>query len=63
MTRKLATIRDRIAERIRRTRRMDVLVRDDFANFGAYDVVGRELRKLVGEGLLVQIVLRCRGRA
>lgn len=55
MTRKPATIRDRIAERIRRTRRMDVFVRDDFADFGAYDVVGRELRKLVGEGLLVQV--------
>src|SRR5260370_5562536 len=55
MTRKPATIRDRIAERIRRTRRTDVFVRDDFADFGAYDVVGRELRNLVGEGLLVQV--------
>ena len=55
MTRKPATIRDRIATRIRRTRRTDVFVRDDFADFGAYDVVGRELRKLAGEGLLVKV--------
>jgi hypothetical protein len=55
MTRKPPTVRDRIAKRIRRTRRMDVFVRDDFADFGAYDVVGRELRKLAGEGLLVKV--------
>jgi hypothetical protein len=55
MTRKPLTIRDRIAERIRRTRKTDVFLREDFAAFGAYDVVGRELRKLVGEGLLVQV--------
>jgi hypothetical protein len=55
MARKLPTIRDRIARRIRRTRRTDVFVRDDFADFGAYDVVGRELRKLAGEGLLVKV--------
>ncbi len=55
MTRRPATIRDRIATRIRRTRRTDVFVRDDFADFGAYDVVGRELRKLAGEGLLVKV--------
>ncbi len=30
-------------------------MRDDFADFGAYDVVGRELRKLAGEGLLVKV--------
>jgi hypothetical protein len=30
--------------RTRHTRRTDVFVRDDFADFGAYDVVGRELR-------------------
>jgi hypothetical protein len=52
---KSVNVRDRIAERIRRTRRRDVFVRDDFADFGAYDVVGRELRKLVGAGLLVQV--------
>jgi len=55
MTRKPPTIRDRIAERIRRTRRRDIFVRDDFADFGAYDVDDRELRKFLGEGLLVQI--------
>jgi Family of unknown function (DUF6088) len=55
MTKKLTTIRDRIAERIRRTRKTDVFLREDFANFGAYDVVGRELRKLVGKGVLVQV--------
>jgi hypothetical protein len=32
-----------------------VFLRDDFADFGAYDVVGREPRKLVGEGVLVQV--------
>jgi hypothetical protein len=55
MTRKPPTIRDRIAKRIRRIRRTDVFVRDDFADFGAYDVIGRELRKLAGEGLLVKV--------
>jgi hypothetical protein len=41
---KPANVRDRIADRIRRTGRRDVFVRDDFADFGAYDVVGCELR-------------------
>lgn len=54
MARKPPTIRDRIAERIR-TRGTDVFSREEFAAFGAYDVIGRELRKLVGEGLLVQV--------
>jgi hypothetical protein len=52
---KPATVRNRIAERVRRTRKTDVFLRDDFGDPGAYDVVGRELRKLVGEGLLVQV--------
>ncbi len=55
MGRKSITVRDRIADRIRRTRKTDVFLRDDFADFGAYDVVGRELRKLVGAGMLVQV--------
>ena len=55
MTRKSVTIRNRIAERIRRTRKTDVFLRQDFANLGAYDVVGRELRKLVRAGVLVQV--------
>jgi len=55
MSRKSITVRDRIVDRIRRTRKTDVFLRDDFADFGAYDVVGRELRKLVGAGMLVQV--------
>ena len=55
MNRKPITVRDRIADRIRRTRKTDVFLRDDFADFGAYDVVGRELRKLVGAGMLVRV--------
>ena len=55
MSRKSITVRDRIVDRIRRTRKTDVFLRDDFADFGAYDVVGRELRKLVGAGTLVQV--------
>jgi len=55
MGRKSITVRDRIVDRIRRTRKTDVFLRDDFADFGAYDVVGRELRKLVGAGMLVQV--------
>jgi hypothetical protein len=55
MIRKPSTIRYRIAERVRRTRKTDVFLRDDFVDLGAYDVVGRELRKLVGEGVLVQV--------
>ncbi len=55
MIRKPLTIRNRIAERIRRTRKTDVFLREDFAAFGAYDVVGRELSRLVSEGLLVRV--------
>jgi hypothetical protein len=55
MRRNAATIRDRIAERIRRTRKTDVFLRPDFADLGAYDVVGRELRNLVRAGVLVQV--------
>lgn len=55
MTRKAATIRERITERIRRTRKTDVFLRPDFADLGAYDVIGRELRKLVRAGVLVQV--------
>jgi len=55
MSRKSITVRGRIVDRIRRTRKTDVFLRDDFADFGAYDVVGRELRKLVGAGMLVQV--------
>ena len=32
-----------------------VSLRGDFADFGAYDVVGRGLGKLVGAGMLVQV--------
>jgi hypothetical protein len=52
---KAATLRNRVAERVRRTRRTSVFSGDDFGDLGAYYVVGRELRKLVGEGLLVQM--------
>jgi hypothetical protein len=52
---KPVTVRNRIAERVRRTRKTDVFSRDDSGDFGTYDVVGRELRKLVGDGLLVPV--------
>ncbi len=52
---KLKTVRYLIADRIRRTRKTDVFLREDFSGFAAYDVVGRELRKLVGEGVLVRV--------
>jgi len=55
MTKKPATIRDRMVERIRRTRKTDVFLRADFADLGAYDVVGRELRRMVSDGLLLQV--------
>lgn len=55
MVRKPATVRSRIVERIRRTRKMDVFLREDFAEFASYDVVGRELRRLVREGVLAQV--------
>ncbi len=32
-----------------------MFLRDDFAGFATYDVIGRELRKLVKEGVLVQV--------
>jgi hypothetical protein len=52
--RKNRTLEQRIAERISR-KRADVFIRDDFAELGGYDQVGRSLRRLVQKGRLVKI--------
>lgn len=55
MKNKLVTVRSRMIERIRRTRKTDVFLRADFADFGNYDVVGRELQRLVRDEVLVRV--------
>ena len=48
------TLIDKIARRIGRMKR-NVFIRDDFADLGGYDQVGRVLRKLVADGRLVRL--------
>jgi Transcriptional regulator, AbiEi antitoxin len=40
---------------IERGRQTGFFLREDFADLGAYDVMGRELRKLVRDGALVRV--------
>ena len=51
---KRKTLEKRIAERIARSR-ADVFLRRDFEDLGAYDQVGRGLRRLAAKGQLVRI--------
>lgn len=48
------TIQDRLETRIKRAKR-SVFMRSDFADIAAYDQVGRGLRNLVRDGLLLII--------
>lgn len=48
------TIQDRIQMRVKRSRR-SVFLRSDFKDVADYDQVGRALRSLVREGLLLKI--------
>lgn len=48
------TLKSRMQDRIRKSRRT-VFLRKDFEALGAYDQVGRALRQLVGQGRLVRI--------
>ena len=48
------TIQDRLETRIKRAKR-SVFLRSDFADIADYDQVGRGLRNLVREGLLLRI--------
>lgn len=50
------TIQDRLETRIKRAKR-SVFMRSDFADIADYDQVGRGLRNLVRDGLLLKIVL------
>ena len=50
----MRTIKQSIARSIKR-RQAEVFVRSDFESFGGYDQVGRALRKLVQEGVLLRI--------
>ena len=48
------TIQDRIQTRVKRSKR-SVFLRSDFKDIADYDQVGRAIRKLVCEGLLMRI--------
>lgn len=48
------TIQDRLVTRIKRSKR-SVFLRADFADIADYDQVGRGLRNLIREGLLLKI--------
>ncbi|MDP5207375.1 hypothetical protein ORI99_10085, partial [Alishewanella sp. SMS9] len=48
------TIQDRIQTRVKRSKR-SVFLRSDFTDIADYDQVGRGLRSLVQEGLLLKI--------
>jgi hypothetical protein len=48
------TLEDRLLKRIER-KRGDVFLRADFGDLGGYDQVGRALRKIVREGLLIRV--------
>jgi hypothetical protein len=49
-----ASIGDRIARRVTRSKR-NVFLRRDFGEFGSYDAVGRALRQAIRAGKLIQI--------
>ena len=53
-SKKRKTLERRIAERIAR-KKGDVFLRRDFEDLGAYDQVGRALRRLAAKGRLVRI--------
>ncbi len=48
------TIQDRLLTRVKRAKR-SVFVRSDFTDLADYDQVGRSLKNLVKEGLLMKI--------
>lgn len=48
------TLKSRVAYRVKRGRRV-VFLREDFSDLGEYDQVGRALKQVVEEGLLVKI--------
>jgi hypothetical protein len=50
----IMTIADKVRARIKRSKRY-VFERADFSDIAGYDQVGRELRKLVKDGLLMRI--------
>jgi len=54
MGKKVMTIQDRLETRIKRAKR-SVFMRSDFADIADYDQVGRGLRNLVRDGLLLKI--------
>ena len=51
---RLKSLEDRLAYRVNRSRQ-SVFVRDDFADLGGYDQVGRALRGLVAKEKLVKL--------
>lgn len=59
---KRETLKDRIARRILRSKRI-VFLRSDFKKLGGYDQVGRALRLLVAEGKLIKLGYGLYGKA
>lgn len=51
---KSSPLKQKIAQRLKRSKK-EVFLRSDFADFGGYDQVGRALKQLIDEGLLVRI--------
>jgi hypothetical protein len=55
-------LKDKIATRIKRSRRV-VFLRSDFKKLGGYDQVGRALRLLISEGKLIKLGYGLYGKA
>ncbi len=51
----MSTLLERVKARITRTRSKSVFVRSDFSDLGGYDQIGRALRILISDGLIMKI--------
>lgn len=51
----MSTIKQKVIVRITRTRKKSVFIRSDFNDIGGYDQVGRVLRVLTKDGLLIKM--------
>lgn len=52
---KRQTLEQKICKRITRKKTTNVLLRDDFSDLGGYDQVGRVLKSLTQQGILLKI--------
>ncbi|CAI2304489.1 TPA: S-adenosylhomocysteine hydrolase [Vibrio parahaemolyticus] len=51
----MSTLLQRVKARITRTRSKSVFVRSDFSDLGGYDQIGRALRILISDGLIMKM--------